>query len=106
MFKRIAATLAIALGMGMGLTVPAQAATVVGGLSVEAACDTQWGAYTYATLVGIPPNAYSWRCRLNLGGQSSFFTVDLNRECRRVYGGNTWATPLNSSDPYSWRCWR
>ncbi|KZB86273.1 hypothetical protein [Amycolatopsis regifaucium] len=104
MFKRIAATLALALGLGMGLTVPAQAATVVGGLSVEAACDTQRGAITYAVLIG--PNAYNWRCRLDLGGTSGYYSVDLNRECQRVYGGNTWATPLNSNDPYSWRCWR
>jgi hypothetical protein len=88
----------------MGLTAPAQAATVIGGLSVEAACDDQWGAITYAQLIGS--NTYSWRCRLNLGGTTSYFQLDLNRECRRVYGSSAWATPLNSNDPYSWRCWR
>jgi hypothetical protein len=98
-----------ALGLMLGLTmvtaVPASAATDLGGLSVEAACDNQWGVYTYAQLV-LPGNAYSWRCRLNLGGQSTFFTVDLNRECARVYGPGAWAAPLDSGNPYSWRCFR
>lgn len=98
--------LGLMLGLSVATAVPASAATDLGGLSVEAACDDQWGVSTYAQLVGIPSNAYSWRCRLNLGGQSTFFKVDLSRECRRVHGPSAWAAPLDGGNPYSWRCFR
>jgi hypothetical protein len=85
----------------LGFQAPAQAA-IVSGVSMEAACDNQRGTATYATLVAN--NAVGWRCRLNLGGTSSYWHIDVNQECRRVHGGSAWATYLNYNDPYSWRC--
>jgi hypothetical protein len=97
---------ALTLGLGVVLAAPAQAATQLGGLSVSSACYYQWGASTYPTIVGVNGGAYNWRCRLDLGGTSSYFTINFNQECNRAYGGGAWASPLNASDPYSWRCWR
>lgn len=102
---KMALLVAIVTGLGvLGLQVPAQAATNLGGVSVEAACDNQRGAATTARLVAN--NVYGWRCALYLGGTTGYYSVDISRECRRVHGSSAYAGYITYSDPYSWRCYR
>ena len=86
-----------------GMVSPAQAATNLGGLSVQAACSNQWPG-TNAVLVAN--NVYGWKCRTYWSGGPVNYNVDLNRECRRAYGSGAYASYLDYNNPYSWRCWR
>ena len=97
-------TMAVAALSVLGLQAPAQAATDLGGVSVEAACDNQRGAATTARLV--VNNVYGWRCALYLGGTTGYYSVDIARECRRVHGSSAYAAYSNYNNPYSWRCKR
>lgn len=104
--KRIKMTLAaIVIGLGvLGFQAPVQAATNLGGVSVEAACDNQRG--TASTARVVVNNVHGWRCALFLGGTTGYYSVDISRECRRVHGSSAYAAYLNYNDPYSWRCYR
>lgn len=97
-------TMAVAALSVLGLQAPAQAATDLGGVSVEAACDNQRGVATTARLV--VNNVYGWRCALYLGGTTGYYSVDIARECRRVHGSSAYAAYSNYNNPYSWRCKR
>ena len=97
-------TMAVAALSVLGLQAPEQAATDLGGVSVEAACDNQRGVATTARLV--VNNVYGWRCALYLGGTTGYYSVDIARECRRVHGSSAYAAYSNYNNPYSWRCKR
>lgn len=84
---------------------PASAATRLGGISVQSACDHQYGTGLVAELYG--KTVLNWYCTFKSGkyimGRNS---VDLSRECRRVYGSYTYAAYTNYYNPYSWGCYR
>jgi hypothetical protein len=99
------ALVAVAIGLSvLGFQVPAQAATNLGGVSVEAACDNQRGAATTARL--MRHDVHGWFCALYIGGGVHYYDVNLSQECRRVHGSSAYAAYLNYNDPYSWRCYR
>ena len=102
--RRLAMTALLACAALAPLTARAQAATDLGGVSVEAACDNQRGVATTARLV--VNNVYGWRCALYLGGTTGYYSVDIARECRRVHGSSAYAAYSNYNNPYSWRCKR
>lgn len=102
-------TAAIAVLLGIGSTVavstPAEAATILSGVSMKDACKDQWIAPTGVAL--ISNSVMGWCCILtdSAGGQH-YMGIDVKRECQRVHGGAAYAGYLNFNDPYSWRCYR
>lgn len=105
--KLALATMAVVGLSVLGFQAPAQAATNLGGVSMDAACDYQRGSTTYPVLMKITGNnVYDWRCRLNLGGSSSYWKIDVTKECRRVHGNSAYSKYLDYNNPYSWRCFR
>ncbi|MEU9685374.1 hypothetical protein [Amycolatopsis japonica] len=81
---------------------PANAA-IIGGVDMQRACNVQNPGMGLAAVVTDSRNAYSWRCRAPWGYQVG---INVNAACANQYGGGAYATLLNASDPYSWRCSR
>jgi hypothetical protein len=110
MLKKRLATLAVSgtlAFVGVAATsVPAQAATSLGGVSVLGACNNQLFTNSVAL---IASNVSGWRCRYQ-GATFSviyyWYNINLNQECAREYGAGAYAGYLNYYDPYSWRCFR
>jgi hypothetical protein len=86
-------------------TAPAHASTMLGGVSVAAACTNQ---LIGNAAVVVANNVYGWRCRYNGGVISVTYSwgPDLNRQCAVQYGSGAYSGYLNYNDPYSWRCYR
>lgn len=113
--KRLAsfvAAVALASGGLFVMAPKAEAATNLGGVDLRSHCRaTLGGSHTYVENRS-PYNAYSWKCWY--GNQLNWWTfrwagpysIDVNAACRRQYGGGAWAYTSNSSNPYSWRCYR
>lgn len=79
---------------------PAAAATRLGGVDMQRACDTQYPGRGLRAVVTDGSNAYSWRC---VGGSFSG-GINVNAECVTQYGQGAYAGLDNASNPYSWYC--
>ena len=100
---------AVTLGT-LGLSQPAQAASVLGGVSVVGACTNQlYIAPSAARAVLIANNVSGWRCQY-VGGvltvTYTWYNINLNSQCVAQYGSGAYAKYSNFNDPYSWRCYR
>ena len=87
----------------VGTALPASAATQLGGVDMQRACNNQYPGMGLRATVLDPGNAYSWRCRAPWGYTAG---LNLNAACNEQYGGGAWATPLDPRNAYSWRCYR
>jgi hypothetical protein len=82
---------------------PASAATRLGGVNMQEACNTQWPALGLTAVVLNGSNAYSWRCTNNFGFTQG---ISVNAECVTQYGAGAYAGLGSVSNPYSWYCQR
>lgn len=103
--KFLVISLAFLVISSIYLAAPAVAATRVSGISVQSACNHQYGSGTTAELFG--KTAINWDC-LYMSGRYVMgrLSVDLSRECRRIYGSSAYAAYTNYWNPYSWGCYR
>jgi hypothetical protein len=93
---------------------PASAATRLSGISIQSACEFQYGKSVGDTTMRAMlygKTVINWLCVL--GVKSSYgstliykYSVDLNRECRRIYGSSAYAAYTSYYNPYSWGCYR
>lgn len=100
-------SLTLMLAIGIMNTKPASAITRLGGVSVYNACKYQYTA-AFAWEVFILSSSYNvmgWRCYLN-NIHSGSVSVNLNRECKRVYGTTAKAGYDDFNNPYSWYCYK
>jgi len=113
MRKVTLATLAITSSIGATLVAaaPAQAATRLGGISVERECQDQDGYHARVK----DWSAFGWRCNpfsAPVPASALIYdkSVDMNRACRRQYPRPTapyaYATYADAGNPYSWSCYR
>ena len=94
---------AIALAACLLGATPALAATRIGGVDMQAACNTQQPAFGLRAVVKDQNNAYSWRCEAPWG---YFMGIDVSRACTSQYGPRTFAGLADSRNPYAWYCQR
>ena len=94
----------------MFLAKPAAAATKLSGISVQSACDHQYSSTAGTTLTATlgGKTVLNWYCVWKLTGRYIISTlgVDLNKECRRIYGSSAYAKYTDYYNPYSWGCYR
>lgn len=108
--KFLVISLAILVISSIYLTKPAMAATRLSGISVQSACDHQYsptpGTTLTATLGGR--TVLNWYCVFKLKGKYilSTLSVDLSRECRRIYGQSAYAAYPDYWNAFSWGCYR
>ena len=90
----------------VALAQPVSAATRLSGISVQSACVHQYGQPIYASLAG--KTVINWLCVAKYSGSNVIYKygVDLNRECRRIYGRSAYAAYTSFYNPYSWGCYR
>jgi len=92
--------------MTAGLAVPAvtatqaSAATTLGGVDMQRACDTQYPGRGSRATVTNWSSAYSWRCV----APSFSGGIDVSRECVTQYGQGAYAGLRDAANPYSWYC--
>lgn len=79
------------------LAAPANA--VETGMSMQRACDAQYGAGFISRPLD-EKNAYSWRCT-RTGVANG---IDVARACREQYTPRATAVVLDRGNAYSWRC--
>jgi hypothetical protein len=91
------------IGAGVGTAASANAATILGGVSMQHACDVQYPGYGLSAVVTNQHSAYSWRCTSPWGYSGG---ISVAQECLAEYGGGAFPVVLNQYDPYSWRCER
>lgn len=102
--KRIAVIAIAAAAVTVGVASSASAATRLGGVSVQQACNAQ---YPGTTAVVVANNVYGWRCKTYWSGGPVYYTgIDLSRQCRAQYGSRAYANYTNYNNPYSWGCYR
>lgn len=95
------ATLALLMG-GLSITATeAQAATNLGGVSMQRACEKQYPAQGRTARVLDGRNAYSWVCTTPWGYRGG---IDVNRACRDTYGTRAYAQLRDTRNPYTWYC--
>ncbi len=104
--KIMAMSLFLAIGAFMLVIQPTHAATYLGGVSVQAACDNQYGPGSTATV--LQWNVMGWRCVFHGGWNAYTPGVDLTKQCKREYKRYTgvYANYTNFNNPYSWGCYR
>jgi hypothetical protein len=97
------------------LVKPAAAATRLSGISVQSACDHQYGPATPGTKLIADlggKTVINWLCVTEgpgYYGSTLIYSksgVDLSRECRRIYGSSAYAAYTSYYNPYSWGCYR
>lgn len=98
----VASGIAVATCLLGGAT-PALAATRIGGVDMQAACNSQQPAFGLRAVVKDQHNAYSWRCEAPWGYSTG---IDVNRACTSQYGPGTYAGLADSRNPYTWYCQR
>jgi hypothetical protein len=82
----------------------AHAATALGGVDMQRACNDQYGAvYGYVAKVMNQSDAYSWRCTKPWDTTRG---IDVNAACARQYGAGAWSGLRNRYNPYTWFCQR
>jgi hypothetical protein len=97
------AALTVTTGL-LSLAAPeAAAATRLGGVDMQRACDTQYTGFGLRAVVTDQHNAFSWRCTAPWGYSAG---IDINRECVTQYGAGASSGLGSTSDPYSWYCQR
>jgi len=105
--RRTATVVLATAGLSMGAAVlaaaPASAATQLGGVSMQQACNQQYPGMGLTATVTNASSAYSWRCRSPWGYSGQ---INVNSACANQYGAGAYSNALNPSDPYSWRCFR
>jgi hypothetical protein len=102
---KILISLAVLVLPVVAIAQPVSAASRISGINIQSACDNQYGRGTTAELYG--KTVINWNCRYTVGGHiMSRLNVDLNRECRRIYGRSAYAAYTNYYNPYSWGCYR
>ncbi|WP_427132031.1 hypothetical protein [Pseudarthrobacter sp. S9] len=83
---------------------PASAASYLGGVDMQRACNTQYyDAFHYRAEILNQYDAYSWRC-VNDGDTTNKIDVDL--ACMIQYGAGARAGLVYWWDPHSWYCQR
>jgi hypothetical protein len=98
------AAILVAGGLTFATATPAQAATQLGGVSVQGACNVQ---YPGTSAVVVANNVFGWRCRTYWsGGPVDYSNINLSQQCRAQYGNGAYASYLDYNNAYSWRCYR
>ena len=98
-----AAALMLLLSALLATSASASASTVLGGVDMQRACNTQWPPLGYVAKVLDQHNAYSWKCVPNPGMSQG---IDVNRECVTQYGAGAYAGLWDRYNPYTWFCQR
>ncbi|MDP9696643.1 UNVERIFIED_ORG: hypothetical protein J2X79_004226 [Arthrobacter globiformis] len=110
--KMILASIAVAaaaLGGGSIAALPAEAATRLGGISVQNYCITNVDSgnyYVVSKALRINDLYHGWRCGRVSG---NLVSVDMNKACRQqspARPGQPQAYALHGQGIYSWACYR
>lgn len=103
------AVAAAALGGASIAALPAEAATRLGGISVQNYCIANVNSgnyYVVSKALRVNDHYHGWRCgRVN----GSLVLVDMNKACRQQYParpGQSQAYALHGPGIYSWACYR
>ncbi|TCO46865.1 NlpC/P60 family protein [Kribbella antiqua] len=78
----------------------ASAATVLGGVDMQRACDTQYPGRGSRATVTNWSSAYSWKCV----APSFSGGIDVNRACATQYSQGAYAGLRDAANPYTWFC--
>jgi hypothetical protein len=81
----------------------ASATTILGGVNMQAACNTQYPGFGLTAKPLDTHNAYSWRCTAPWDNTRG---IDVNAACANQYGGGAYSHLLDPGNAYSWRCAR
>jgi hypothetical protein len=102
------AAISVALSVG-GVAIaaaPASAATRLGGINMQAACDDQYPGQGRIAKIRTW-NVYGWKC---VTGVVPVADGDIStwRQCQNQFGWNrgVYSNYTNYNDPYSWGCYR
>lgn len=82
-------------------------ANMLGGIDVALACQDEYP--TFANVWAYPRdsnNPYTWTCTSNGLDIPGSHGVDMNRACRRQFGGSAYAMLVWPEKSISWRCVR
>jgi hypothetical protein len=105
--RRAVTSAAVFVLMTAGLlagSAPASASTVLGGVDMQRACNTQYyDAFHFRAVVLDQHDAYSWRCVKDSDTSNG---IDVDRACAIQYGSSARAGLTFWWDPYSWYCLR
>lgn len=97
------AGVALAAAVVFGSATASFAATNLGGLSVQTACN---GFKAGSTAVVASWNAGGWVCRKAGTSDLKVGQYMMSWSCLQKYGGPVSANYTAWNDPYSWRCYR
>ena len=99
-----AATFGAVLALGSVVLVgpPAQASSVVGGISVQTYCRAHYGST--ANAVVRFNTVYGWRCATPTGDKN-FYAEQACLEQYRQYNGRVHAWYNDYNSPYTWYCY-
>jgi hypothetical protein len=78
--------------------------TRLGTLDFRAFCARQYGAR--AAAVSVQPDVWGWRCGTTQNGLYSSHEINVDAACELQYSPPAKAHTSNTSDPYSWECFR
>ena len=101
----LASAALFALGGTAALTQPASAATRLGGIDMQAACNNQYPGQGRIAKV-VTNNVYGWKC---VTGVVPVAPGDIStwQQCQVQYGANrgVYSNYTSYSNPYSWGCY-
>ncbi len=98
------ALLGAGLTLGAASATPAMAATSLGGVDMQQACNTQYPSAGLIALVTDSNSAFSWRCVNTTSGFQ--IGINVNTACASQYGAGATAAYWDAGNPYSWYCQR
>jgi hypothetical protein len=102
--KRMLLTAALAASLALvGTATEAAAATRLGGVDMQRACDKQYPGFGLQAVVLDQNNAFSWRCAAPWDNTRG---IDVNKACAEQYGPGAFAGLDSVRNPYSWFCQR
>lgn len=108
--KKIGVALSTTVVIAALTVVPIQSASaatrvkVIDKTFMYTACERQQGTPSYVSLVSN--NVMGWRCTYDGGWNRIYKSIDLTKECRRLFGASAYANYTNFNDPNSWGCYR
>ena len=97
-YRILSVALALLAGVAtLSVASPASAATSLGGVDMQRACNVQHPGST-ATVLN-QTDAYSWRC---VGGAT--YGINVSAACANQYWPGAYAGLGSTTNPYSWYC--
>jgi hypothetical protein len=76
---------------------------MLGGVDLQAACDSQYPGEDRVAVTREQASAYAWVCESPAGEHGD---IEVSAECSRLFGLDVRAVATDPGDPYSWVCER